>query len=443
MRKKILIVAALCLLYSINVQAQAVFQFQFKQKIGGVLTPTYALFFQNEDGSGFLRQRYTDPKTNEIMLVGMSLDEENIILENGKVDTTQLYIKNIAPEIFLGDPNAEKPSHIFLFTANVATGELSPSSMMKLDEMGNKVKDSEAQFKASFVSAEQMTEALFQNYFQEGDEFLTNFFRSNTKDISAAEKKMTIHMLVVANTLEDKIGASCAMDTLKMTQLFRRIALYIGCKIKISTVAGKQYGKKYVLEALAKLKPAPDDIVVFYYSGHGFRKEEDPERYPYIDLRANQSQHYLKEAMKMATIDSIIRKKGARVNIVLSDCCNNLVESTNAVGIAPLKMKSNPLVLNMNNIRALLLSGNVSILATAADRTQKATSNNQYGGFFTNFFKNALEVNCSQTQAGISWFKVLDEAKASTSFRASRTYCDTPKIVSNICNQSPSYRVIK
>ncbi|MBK7691885.1 MAG: caspase family protein [Bacteroidetes bacterium] len=443
MRNKHLIVAPLCLLYSISLQAQAVFQFQFKQKIAGIPTQTYALFFQNEDGSGFLRERYTDPKTNETMLLGMSLDEEYITKENGKVDTTQLYIKTIEPEIFLGDPNTEKPSHIFLFTANVATGELAPSSMMKLDELGNKVKDAEANFKASFVSAEQMTEALFQNYFQEGDEFLTNFFRSNSKDISAAEKKMTIHMLVVANTLEDKIGSSCAMDTLKITQLFRRIALYLGCTIKVSTVAGKQYGKKSVQDALAKLKPAPNDIVVFYYSGHGFRKEEDPERYPYIDLRANHSQHYLKEAMKMATIDSIIRKKGARVNIVLSDCCNNLVESTNAVGVAPLKMKSNPLVLNMNNIRALFLSGSVSILATAADRTQKATSNNQYGGFFTNFFKNSLELNCSQTQAGITWFKVLEEAKTNTAFRASRTYCDTPKIVSNICNQSPSYRVIK
>ncbi len=424
--------------------AQSVYQFQYTQTIGGISTPTYALFFQNEDGSGFLRTRYKDPKLNEDMLLSYSLDEEYILLNDGKTDTTQLYIKAIDPELFVGDVNAEKQTPIFLFQLNKSSKEIEPFAITKQTPSGAKEIDLEAGFKSKFVSANEMTEELFLNYFEEEDPFLKNFFRTNTKNISPAEKKMTIHMIVVANTLEEKIGASCAMDTLKMIQLFRRIALYIGCNIKVSTVAGKKYGKKRLMEALAQLKPIPEqDIVVFYYSGHGFRKDEDPERYPYIDLRSNHSQDYLKEAMKMATIDSIIKRKNARVNIVLSDCCNNLVGNTNAVGIAPLKKKSNPLVLNMNNVRALFLSGKVSILATAADRTQKATSNNQYGGFFTNFFKNALEQNCSQTQADITWFKVLEEAKAKTSYQASRTYCDTPRVVSNICNQSPSYRVIK
>lgn len=433
--------------FSLNfmaLQAQSVYQFQYQQKLSDVPVLTYALFFQYEDGSGFLRVRYKDPQFGEEMLLGYALDEEYIQMKNGNTDTTQLYIKAINPEIFVGNVQATKATPVFLFSLNKNTGELEPKGILKSQEGGEKVLDAEANFKSNFVQATDMNEELFLNYFQEGDEFLKNFFSSNTKDITPAEKTMTLYMLVVANTLEKKIGQSCAMDTAKIIQLFRRIALYIGCDIKVTTVAGKNYSKKSLLDALAKLKPVPDrDMVVFYYSGHGYRKPEDDERFPYLDLRSNDKQDYLKETMNMAKIDSIIKSKKARVNIVLSDCCNSFVGESNAVGIAPLKKKSNPLVLNMNNVRTLFLNGKVSILATAADRAQKATSNNQFGGFFTNFFKMALEQNCSQSQPALTWFKVLDEAKAKTSYQAQHTYCDTPKIVSNICNQSPSYRVVK
>ena len=33
------------------------------------------------------------------------------------------------------------------------------------------------------------------------------------------------------------------------------------------------------------LTPGPNDIVVFYYAGHGFRKQKDLWAGPYIDLR--------------------------------------------------------------------------------------------------------------------------------------------------------------
>lgn len=431
--------------------AQCVYHLRYNQFINNAAVPTYGLFFQNEDGSGFLRTRYKDPVSGEDMLLELALSEDYMMDTTGNADTTRMYVSTVNPELILGNANAVRNTPVFSFKLNTNSGEMEMDSIVTVNERGEKVADNQAELNAAYVNAGNLTKALFSNYFQEGDDFLENYFKPGTKDISPAEKNIVMHMLIVADTLQKDIGKSCAMDIQRAKETFAYIAAYIGCKINIRIVAGEQYSKQNVVSELKLLKPGTNDIVIFYYTGHGYRKPEDKRRYPYLDLRSKPTDDYLKETLNMEDIYKLVRQKGARTNLVLSDCCNSYVGTTNAVGTKPFKKKSIAPELNSTYIRNLFLN-KISVLATAADSTQKASSNNTFGGFFSYFLKSSIESNCSKTKPATdprfrqantipTWYDVLAETQKLTIQKAQRTYCDKPYIPQNICNQSPCYRI--
>jgi hypothetical protein len=265
---------------------------------------------------------------------------------------------------------------------------------------------------------------------------------------TTANSNIVMHVIIVANTNDKKIGASCAMDMKDMQQRFDSMAYYMRINTNPITISGNSYNKKNIEAALTKLKPAKQDIVVFYYSGHGFRKEpavpgsdrSENSIYPFLDLRANTKQDYMVESMGIDTIFKWIKSKGARFNLVLGDCCNAAVEETNVEAKPVGKKRGSALRVNQQNLNALFLNPQpMSVLATAADVQQLASSNNKFGGFFSYFFKAALEFRLSMFSPNPSWEQVLQDAKVETAKKARRTYCDSPYIPANICKQSPIY----
>lgn len=434
---------------SVILFAQSVYQLQYKQLINEDTIDTYALFFQNENGSGFLRTRYLDKETNEQMILQFALDEQPIMMADSSWDTSKMYVMAIQPELIIGNVDAKRNFPIFLFEKNTENNnELELKSLMKKNNQDEIIKDEIAQATIQYIDANLMTRQLFENYFQPDDYFLENFFNSNTKDLGLPDKNTTLYLIVVANTLEEKIGSSCAKDLERIEDTYKTISNYLGCRINVREVSGKNFNKRNVVSELKLLNPTSNDIVVFYYTGHGYRKESDKRRYPYLDLRSNPYQDYLIETLNMEDIYNLIKTKHAKTNIVMSDCCNSYVEVNNAEGFAPFSKKSLMSPLDVAAIRTLFLGVNhLSILATAADSTQRAASNLQFGGFFSYFFKMNLESYTSKSKVASianyvpSWFDIFKSTQTQTIEKAQNTYCEKPFIPANICNQTPCYRI--
>jgi Caspase domain len=208
------------------------------------------------------------------------------------------------------------------------------------------------------------------------------------------------------------------------------------------TISGPAYSKANVLTAIANLKPSHNDIVVFYYSGHGFRKQPGNRRFPSINLKTHFTtrQDVVNNSLNMEDIFAMIQKKRARFNLVLSDCCNSDIETINSTGTNPAKTKGSGIQWDEDNCRNLFLNTAAqSILATAADNGQRASSNNNFGGFFSYYFQSSMENYCSKLKNNVSWDQVLQDAKTQTINKAKHTYCDKPYIPENICNQYPYY----
>lgn len=447
---------AFCTVLVIAVNAQTAYTLTYNFKSIGDSTNYHAFLLRNDDGSGLLRIRYKVAGNTDDILVEAFTDEQIPLDKKGDPDTNLLIIKVINSSFIQNETQAKFQPPDILFRFNPLTGFFEPSGVTYFPgtEMPPGVF-----FKWNLLEEAALSKKIVSQFFSEDDDFYINLFKPVTRGLSAAEKNIRMHLLIVADTLDSKIGISAVLDIKRVTETFGSISQYLGIKLLTTVITGKSFGKAGVQTAITKLRPAPNDIVIFYYSGHGFRIPEKPRNYPNLKLknvktlRENFSdsiawargsrQANITQSLNIQDIFNSIRKKGARMNLVISDCCNDDIFSVNVKSTKPSMTKSSGVQWNEENIRSLFLNKNpMSVLVTAAAEGERAASKDDFGGFFTYFFKTSLESHCSKLKSNVTWDQILQQAKRQTVAKASKTYCGNPKIPANICNQNPVYSII-
>jgi hypothetical protein len=349
----------------------------------------------------------------------------------------------VNPQLAIASTQPKFIIPVFWYT-KTAPNELFEPSAVSLNE------DTAAKYqgtilKAEFVQSADLTKSFVSQFFKPEEDFYKNLFGIKSRGLSTEEKNTNIYLLVVANSNDSSIGASCYKDMIRMVHTFQDLAEYLDIKIFPTTIYGKTYTLKNIEKAIDDLNPLPTDIVIFYYSGHGFRKEENKNgkaipyqksRYPFLDFRAKPDDDYNFYSMNLEEINKKLIKKNARFTLVLSDCCNNVPASTNSVGTPIPKPRGSGLDWNEDNLKALFLNPKrTSIMATAADIGQLASSNNAFGGFFSYFFKTSMEDCFTSFKKNVTWDMVMKDAQEQTVYKAQHTYCGKP----NICRQYPFY----
>jgi len=444
MKSKI-IVFLIILSCSTGLSAQSFYHFSFK----GVLpkdTTTYQSFFVKfKDGTGFMRIAYTAPDTKEQMVMELKMKEQYVLDAQGMAINKFLYYKPTGIEVKKGKSRIKFQPVLFWYKINTEDLSLEPWAVSgekaKMLPLENNLLES------GLLKSAELNEDFVQTYFSRNEDFFKALFDTRTKSISPSERNVTLHLICVANTDEKEIGGSCKNDMNRAILTFNDISEFLGLDNPpvIRTVSGNKFSLKAVEDEIKKLDPEPNDIVIFYYSGHGFRKPEDKRPYPYLDLRSKEDtfkKAYLTKSLNIEDIYNDIKKKGARFNLILSDCCNNLVTQTNKTGDPISETKDAGLDWSEDNCKKLFLNPvKQSIIATAAKEGQLATGNNNFGGFFSYFFTAAMQDHFSILKKNISWEQILEQARIKTVEKAERTYCDKPYIRKNICRQIPVSQV--
>ncbi|MBI1343526.1 MAG: hypothetical protein GC171_11385 [Terrimonas sp.] len=436
---KFLFIACIWVCAAIKVPCQSVYHFEFSREAVGDTTSYSAFFIRYADGNGMVRIKSGKTDKNNLQLVEMKTEPVFVNDSSGKQDVSRLYYRANDPEEISGEGIPGFDEIRFCFALNPDTNLLEPAVIVILD---HEKADTAVIYKKELLDNQSMEKELVLRFFEESDPVYISLFSNNTRGLTPVEKKIRINLLIVANTNDTDIGESCNNDMQRAEETFSNLAEFLGIRINVTKIFGNTYNKAAVENMLKKLSPAPDDIVIFYYSGHGFQKKGVDRPYPFIDLRANTRQDYKKESINIEDIFLAIDKKGARFNLVLSDCCNNDPTSQNTVAKPDPQTRGSNLNWSFDNCRALFLNKRkMSVLMTAAKQGQKASSNNSFGGFFSFYFKASLEDHLSALKKNISWYQVLENARKETIKKADRTYCSKPYIPENICQQTPIYKV--
>ena len=239
----------------------------------------------------------------------------------------------------------------------------------------------------------------------------------NTPNPSNA--KVTIHFVSVINNVVQDIGASCKKDYDNIMTEMKSIAKNLGIQLKNYDVMGDKYSRDAVKQTLQDLKPGATDVVFFLYSGHGFRFDDQKSPFPAIALNASEYDDIRKNFLFMNEIYKEICAKNARLNIVLSDCCNT------PIGInTPAARKDGTLYSRANKnyslsrLGQLFLQARGNMLSTAASPGETSICD-MTGGYYTVAFIRALrkEINATNQQA-VSWNSIVNNTISSARERS-------------------------
>lgn len=244
--------------------------------------------------------------------------------------------------------------------------------------------------------------------------------------------KTKLMLIVVANTLDPTIGKGCTEDIKSIRQMFSELSDHMDFKFFELLVQGKDYSKQNILSSIDLLAPGNNDIVVFYYSGHGFSYEKDAEkRFPQVDLRSHPASDLIDvinaNTNNLAEIFELVKGRGARLNIVIGDCCNNQIafERQAKGGDENLKKAKRPkMIVNKKMGEKLFCDYTASILVAAADKGEFAVTDPELGSIFTLNFTDNLKILINRSvdeSEGLPWKKLLEETKEKT-FKLSKTY---------------------
>jgi hypothetical protein len=441
MKVRFLLGFLLCLATSFTASAQSVYEIKYRFYNAGDTNTHDAFLVRYDDGTGFYRVRVYDDESKDYIVADLDM-EEHYAVENGVTNYSKLYFKGKNAQIIKGDKTYDYAPEYFWFYKNKSTGLFEPWGVTSPDDDGKFVAQGKFLQAPNLIQQDELTQVFVEKYFNTDEDFYKALFNDQaTRDLTPKEKATKMYIIAVANTEDDEIGISCQKDQARNIKTFTYLAEYLGIKSEVKQLDGANFSKANVEFTVNSLAPSPNDIVVFCYSGHGFTIPANNRKFPNIDLRSRPSDSYLDYYKNIEDIFQDIKKKGARMNLVISDCCNNDPTSSNSIGSDIAQTRSSGLGWSMDNCRKLFMDPKpVSILMSSADVGEKASCNMTFGGFFSYYFKVAMENQFSQFKANASWDDVMADAAKQTSTKAEGTYCDIVHIPANICKQHPIFK---
>lgn len=241
--------------------------------------------------------------------------------------------------------------------------------------------------------------------------FLRAFGFSNENTERASPRAVTLHLIVVADTDASDIGRGDEIDAEGITSEFRTAANQIGVAFQPTVIRGDAFSKSAVLTALNNLNPGPNDIVVFAYTGHGFRLAGDTDAYPRLSLSRNR-QDPAANSIAASEVFQILKGKGARLNITLVDACNsNLGEDKLRYEGGP-SQKFSAFGISGRATAALFLNVRANIIVAAASKGERAGTDAEKGAYFIRSFLDAFRTETSMVNGSDpSWRTIISNAR--------------------------------
>jgi hypothetical protein len=249
-------------------------------------------------------------------------------------------------------------------------------------------------------------------------------------------KLYRLHLVLVANTLDPSIGTGCTTDETNLKNEFRQIADALGFSFQEYIIDGSAFSKEKVLATLNSLAPGSNDIVMFIYRGHGFRWKDQTDDWPRMDLRTSSYAEITNNSsMNLSEVYSVLKSKGARLNIILGDCCNSEVNasSVTANNFLTFQVDNNS---DINKLKNLFLKSNGIILSSAAQKGE-VSWNTAQGGLYSISFLQALREEISYLSNDVcNWDNILTKTITLARSKSTPTFCSNCTLQNGIKNIS-------
>ena len=421
--------------------------------------PKYtAMLVRYGNGTGFMRVRYSNKANTENFVVDMQFNE---VEGRSKIDGLPhltLQFKGEKPKYIVNSSKAKQEIYnpdVLWFKKESTDKNFKPWGVTSLNSDGT-FEYGKILF-VKVINTEDLTKTFVKNYFLPTESFYTNLFSPSNTNVAITSPKVInntgnspippvttvaatkLHFVLVANTNDPRIGYSVQKDVINITSQIKDVATFLNLPLNLVEISGTKFGKAGVETALNNLKPGTNDIVIFYYSGHGYSNDRNAnEQYPQFDLRQSRFDDVLVATLNASEVLTKIKSKNARLNLVITDCCNS------SLGL--LKPEGKNFALTTKSLMSweksycydLFMKSKGTVIATAAKKGQYAYGNTDVGGYFTSNLITSMEKYLSKFQTSTpTWQEIIAEAQTTTVSLSLTNLCTA----NTSCRQDPVYVV--
>lgn len=202
----------------------------------------------------------------------------------------------------------------------------------------------------------------------------------------------TIHWLMFCDTQDPNIGASTGNTRLLYQDFFvdkvNAALAPLGVSEHIIDVYDDEIGYDRCVSEVEGLRCSANDIVVFYYNGHGGRNvDEDEEAHPFPMMCLGG--HDRNKLVRLEWVHNQLKAKGARLVVSISDCCNSYASGLSGKGLTysdGAVVMSKDMVANIQN---LFMNYKGDIIATSSKPGQASWNtvvSSENGDFLTDAY---------------------------------------------------------
>lgn len=400
----------------------------------------YNYFLRLEaDGTASLRISYTK-NDNQVLA-------EILMADSVASGTTRFLIPKTTPRVLRGSPDDSLWLPVLQFESRTDSTGLyyEPTSVLFTR---NGITQPGTLFAAKQKTIQELMneKALVLQFFSMNEPFYLLLSSFTTRSLSTDEVKRKFYLIIIANTNDPIIGNTSQKDVAGIYELFSTLTKQTGITLVPVIVSGDAFTIGNTQKVIDTIRPAPVDIVFFYYTGHGFRYANDVSKYPRISFRTNRTQVRAINNLAVEDIYKRLLAKRAKVTIVISDCCNEKLDASVPFGMDLLRPRATGtegMKLNFEHFRKLFLpTQNTSIIIGSAAANQLAVGNPNLGGFFTNFFRAELVKSLYSNTGESSWLRISLNATESTRKQSLSALCKKTPNVQGRCLQRAELRVL-
>lgn len=221
------------------------------------------------------------------------------------------------------------------------------------------------------------------------------------------------HAIMFCDTGDERIGRGVQHNVDRIDKMFYQIGQALqqeGILLKKYKYIGADCNKQNLQNLLMDLT-CKDDIVFFYYAGHGGRSISDKSNFPRMCLGSNREIDF----MAISDVDNILRDKKPRLRIIFTDCCNSVYNAAMpATRMATAGGSEDITSLSANSLKKLFLKYKGYIIGTGAKPSSYSWYNNGYGGFYTISFLESLNFSLNRVGETPQWAIVMNDTKDQT-----------------------------
>lgn len=141
---------------------------------------------------------------------------------------------------------------------------------------------------------------------------------TGTAFAATAEEPAEIHAIIVGDTADEAIGEFVVLDVAAIEGQLGAIAGASGMELSLHTIRDADVTVDSLIGALDAIDAGPDDVVFFYFSGHGDRPMFSFSTWPRLAMGAH--------AVPLGAVLDRLGEDSPRLVVALVEACNRSLE---------------------------------------------------------------------------------------------------------------------